>query len=69
MTTENPFDGCHRHGKNERRRSSSLAGRRSDPHRRALSSQARRTPAVELATTSRERSAGGLTPPAIKSTG
>ena len=31
MTTENPFDGCHRHGKNERRRSSSLAGRRSVP--------------------------------------
>ena len=50
------------HGQNERCRSSSLAGRRSYPHRRAPGSQARRTPAVELAAASRERQAGGLTP-------
>ena len=44
----------HRHSKNERRRSSSLAGRRSDPHRRTPGSQARRSCRGSLATASRD---------------
>jgi transposase len=52
-------------GKNERHRSASVAGRRPDPHRRAPGPPARRTPAVELANSSRECQAGGLTLPAI----
>ena len=44
-----------RHGQDERRRSASLARRRSGPHRRASCPKARRTPAMELALRHPER--------------
>src|ERR1035437_10010258 len=55
----------HRHGQNERRGSSSLAGRRPDPHCRAPDPKARRTSALELAISSSVCQSGSLTLAAI----
>src|SRR5664279_303484 len=55
----------HRHGQNERRGSSSLAGRRPDPHCRAPDPKARRPSALELAISSSVCQSGSLTLAAI----